>query len=139
MGQRGQHVLIVEQTIARQAILELVMQRTGRWTTVAKNLDEAVAVLRSSLHPIVVYINAAMYLENDAPGSLVLALLNIPEFAETHAFIATSTLNADIETALRDQIAQIAPGCMEWLRLPAKVSQIIAAQDAAEVWLRSRG
>lgn len=138
MGQRGQHVLIVEHSGSRQAILELVMQRTGRWTTVAKNIDEAMAVLRSSLHPIVVYVNAAMSLENDAPGSLLLALLNIPEFAATHAFIATSTLNGEVETTLRDHITQLNPSCMKWLRLPAKVSQIIVAQDDAEAWMKAR-
>lgn len=139
MGQHGQHVLIVEQSISRQSILELIMQRTGRRATIAKNLDEAVAVLRSSLHPLVVYVNAAMYLEHDAPGSLLLALLNIPEFAATHAFIATSALDTDVEDALRDRIAQMAPGSMEWLRLPAKVSHILTAQDAAEAWLKTRG
>ncbi len=139
MGQRGQHVLIVEQSISRQAILELIMQRTGRRATIAKNLDEAVAVLRSSLHPLVVYVNAAMYLEHDAPGSLLLALLNIPEFAATHPFIATSALDADHDDSLRDRITQISPGSMEWLRLPAKVSQILTAQEAAEAWLKTRG
>ncbi|MGH2504391.1 MAG: hypothetical protein ACRDID_17940 [Ktedonobacterales bacterium] len=139
MGAHGQHVLIVEEGTARQAVFELVMQRTGRRATLATNYAEAVAVLRSSLHPLVVYVNAALPLEGDTRGSLLLELLGNPEFAATDAFIISSTLDPDLEGDLRKRVAQRGAGYAEWLRLPAKVSQMIAAQEQAEAWLKARG
>jgi len=76
MAQRGQHVLIVDDGVARQRILEVIMERTERWVTIAQNGDEAMAILKSTLHPLVVLVDARMrYLVDGKQVSLLLTLL----------------------------------------------------------------
>ena len=138
MGQAGQHTLIVDERTAYQVVTEAVMQRSGRRVTVAKDYDEAVAVLRSSLHPIVVHTNSAVIIPGEGYGSMLFALLAHHDFAATHAFVVSSALDEEDVDAMRAQIAATGVGYVGWLRLPAKVSRIIQAQEAAEAWLAAR-
>lgn len=139
MGQAGQHVLIVDQRTAYQAITEAVMRRSGRRVTLATNYDEAVAVLRSSLHPIVVHTNSVVIIPSEGYGSMIFALLANPDFAATHAFVVSSALDEDDANEMRARIAATGAGYVGWLRLPTKASRIIQAQEAAEAWLATQG
>ncbi|HEX8732340.1 MAG TPA: response regulator [Ktedonobacterales bacterium] len=139
MGQAGQHVLIVEDGRSTQMILDTVMQRSGRRVTLAETYDQAVAVLRSSLHPLVVYVDIALQSTRQGDDPLLLDLLANPDFAATHAFIVISMLDGVWEDTLRERVAQTCAGYVSWLRLPSKVSRVIAEQEAAEAWLAARG
>jgi CheY-like chemotaxis protein len=139
MAQLSQHVLVIDQHSAYRMITEVVLRRAGRRVTLAEDYDQAVAVLRSSLHPLVVHTNTYVIIPGKGYGSMLLELLGNPDFAATHAFVVSSALDGDRLAAMRERIAQTGAACVCWAQLPAKVAQIIAAQDAAEVWLRSRG
>lgn len=139
MAQPGQHVLIVDQHTSFQEIIEAIMEHAGRRVTLATDYDEAVAVLRSSLHPLVVHTGTGVIIPGKGPGSMLLELLSNPDFAETHAFVVSSALESGPLDEMRERIAQTGAAYVGWVRLPTKVAQLIAAQDAAEAWLRARG
>lgn len=141
MAQRGQHVLIVDDGVARQRILEVIMERTGRWVTIAQNGDEAMAILKSTLHPLVVLVDARMrYLVDGKQVSLLLTLLANPEYTRTHAFIVTAPPTVETE---RLEIVETAQRLGDeahvgWLELPGRFTKIAALTDAAERFVKSR-
>lgn len=138
MTQPGQHILIVGQHNAYRAVTEVILRRAGRRVTIAEDYDQAVAVLRSSLHPLVVHTNTNVIIPGEEYCSMLFTLLANADFAATHAFVASSALSGDREDAIRDRIARVGAGYVGWIRLPAKATEIMMAEVAAELWLRAR-
>lgn len=133
MAQLGQHVLIVDESKARRRVIDVVMQHIGRKVTLAVNGDEAIAVLRPSLHPLIVLVDAGMrYPADGDKGSLLLTLLANQEFAATHAFVVTSASPGDDLSALQASAQTVAANAdVSWLRLPTSAAEIAAAVVAA--------
>ena len=141
MAQVGQHVLIVDDNVKRRGIIDIVVQRLRRNATLAKDGDEALAVLRPSLHPLIVIVHANMRYPDDAdPGSLLLALLANQEFAATHAFVViVASLASDDLSALQAAALAVAPSAsVQWLPLPGTVADITAAVIVAGRYLQSK-
>lgn len=138
MAQPGQHILLVDQHTAFQDVIEAIMLHMGRRVTLATNYDEAVAVLRSTLHPLIVHTGTGVMIPGKGSGSMLLELLSNPDFAATHAFVVSSALEGDQLAAMRERIAQTGAAYVGWVRLPTQIPQLIAAQEAAEAWLTAR-
>lgn len=141
MGQRGQHVLIVDDGAARIRILEMIMERTGRWVTIAQNGDEALAILRSTLHPLIVLVNGRIQYPLDGKNvSLLLTLLANQEFTTTHAFVVTAPPRSDDERlAIHEAVQNLGADVhVGWLELPGRFVEIVTATNEAERYVKSR-
>lgn len=141
MGQRGQHVLIVDDNAARQRVLELIMQRTGRWVTIAENGDEAMAILKSTLHPLIVLLNGRIQYPLDGRDvSLLLTLLGNQEFTTTHAFVMTAPPRSEDErVAIYEAVQNLGADVhVSWLALPGRFVEIVTATNEAERYVQSR-
>lgn len=141
MYPRGKHVLIVEDDNELQQIDEVIVRNTTRWPTIAKNGDEATAILRSTLHPLIVMINAGMRVDGAGYGSLLLNLLANPDFASTHAFIVQTGAghigSSGVET-LREEVARLGVGFVAWLDWPTGLREVFAALKDAEAYVLTR-
>ncbi|MGH2504392.1 MAG: hypothetical protein ACRDID_17945, partial [Ktedonobacterales bacterium] len=108
------------------------------WVTIARNLDEATAVLRSALHPLIVHVGAPIHIEDGWDGSPLLELLGNPEFAATHAFIVVWGGGEEPGAGIREKVEQCGAGYVRWLRLPTVRTNIESAQMEAARYLASR-
>ncbi len=141
MAQPGKHVLIAEDSHAIRAVFELILQRAGYQVTLAENSDQAMAVIRPSLHPLIVILNAGMtYTANGQQDTLLLTLLANPEFANTHAFIVTvGILPMDDTSELHAATQTLAPAAhIRWMMFPFRSANYLAAVKEAEGALSSR-
>lgn len=142
MYPRGKHVLVVEDDPGQQQVDELIVRHSTRWPTIAQNGDEATAILRSTLHPLIVLVNANMCVDGGGYGSLLLSLLANSDFASTHAYIVqTDARRASVSAidALRDEVARQRVGFVAWLESPLGLGPAFMALHVAEDYLRSHG
>lgn len=139
MAEPGRHVLIFDSIARRQRIFEEITTDAGHWATLAQNLDEATAVLRSALHPLIVFVNLPLTPASGCDGSQLPDLLGNPDFAATHAFIITHSAMSEVRADIREQIEQSGASYVRWLRLPAATQDIGIAQEEAARYLASRG
>lgn len=118
MGNVGKHVLIFDEVARRRGALDEIATSNGHWVTLAATLDEARAVLRSALHPLIVLICLPIRLAPDWDGKPLVELVCDPEFARTHAFIVIWGGSEKLPTEARERVEQSGAGFVKWLRLP---------------------
>lgn len=139
MGQRGQHVLIVDDHAQRRRVIDYPSIRAGYRGAIARNLDEAAAVLRPALHPLIAHISVPPGRESVWNGSPLIELISSPAFAATHAIIVVwrggATLNADV----REQVANLGVGYVQWVEMPVVSMELECAYAEAVRCLASRG
>ncbi len=139
MAEPGRHVLIFDTIVRRRRIFEEIATDAGHWATLAQNLDEAMAVLRSALHPLIVFVNLQLKPDIGCDGSQLPDLLGNPDFAATHAFIITHSGLSEVRADIREQIEQSGASYVRWLRLPTVTANIGIVQEEAARYLATRG
>jgi hypothetical protein len=103
------------------------------------------AILKSTLHPLVVMVNARVpYPLDGQPASLLRTLLANQEFTMTHAFIVTAPPRTDDDLrATQETIQQLgAAAHVRWLELSGRIAEVVVeltnATDEAERYLNAR-
>ena len=139
MGQRSQHVLVVDAHAQRRRMFEMTLARAGYLVTIARDLDEATAVLRPALHPLIVHISVPLGGESDWDGSPLIELMSNPELAATHAFLVVWRGGTTLDPDVRERADSLGASYLQWLEMPTTRAELERVYAEAVRFLASRG
>jgi hypothetical protein len=135
MGNVGRHVLIFDEIAKRRGALDRIASTDGHWVTLAASLDEARAVLRSALHPLIVMVCLPLELASDWDGAPLVDLVCDADFAATHAFIVIWGGSEEPNAEARERVERSGAGFVRWVRLPNVSLYISHALQEAQRYL----
>lgn len=135
MGNVGRHVLVFDETVRRRGAFDRIASTEGHWVTLAASLDEAWAVLRSALHPLIVIVGLPLKLALDWDGAPLVDLVCDADLGATHAFIVIWGGSEEPNAEARERVEQSGAGFVKWLRLPTASENISRALQEAQRYL----
>ena len=134
------HVLVVDENPVPLEFLGGIFARAGHWVTSANSADEALGVLRSSLHPVVLFVRSVYDPAHLPPEVWVTRLLEtiVRERGrwERHAYLLLAWRARESDDPLEPVFAELE---MPVLYLPIPPATLLAAITEAEERLPRRG
>ncbi len=134
------HIVAVDENPVPVEFLGGVFARAGHWVTSAHSTDEALAVLRSSLHPVVLFVRSVYDPSHLPPDAWVTRLLGTIARErgrwEGHAYLCLAWRACEHDDPLEPVFAELA---MPVLYLPIAAETLLAALAEAEERLPRRG